>query len=325
MFKKILIVRFSAFGDLVLTTGPLAQLRKKYPGIKIDLLTSEIGQELFINSIDVDRSIVIKKGAGLSELVKVYKTLEKYDAVIDWQANFKSHFLKLFQRAPFFTINKQSKQRRAFVKNRKYKDQLHLHVVEKYYNTLKQAFPELPQLTVEELRPLFPKQSVTFNTDFNFANSIVLHPYASQKNKEWPYFAELAKQLLAKNRSVIIIGHSREPLALPQSQGLLDLTNKTSIREMAALLTSSACLITTDSGPMHMGVAVKTPTIALFGPTTKEFGFYPIFQNTEVIEKDLDCRPCHVHGGNVCPLEHHKCMKDISVVQVLKQIEILGS
>jgi ADP-heptose:LPS heptosyltransferase len=121
----------------------------------------------------------------------------------------------------------------------------------------------------------------------------------------------------------VVIGHSAEPIQLPKSEHVLDLINKTTLREMAAVLGKTKGLITTDSGPMHMGVAVRTPTLALFGPTTREFGFDPRFENCQVLQVDLDCRPCHVHGGNTCPLKHHKCLRDISVERVLQKAKAL--
>ena len=109
-----------------------------------------------------------------------------------------------------------------------------------------------------------------------------------------------------------------------ESRKTLDLTNKTSLHETLAIIKKAKVLISTDSGPMHLGVALKTPTLALFGPTTKEFGFAPAFENTKVLEvQGLDCRPCHVHGGNFCPKEHFRCMRDLSVDKVLGELENL--
>ncbi len=321
MAKRVLLVRFSALGDLVLTTGPLYQLKRAHPTLSIDLLTSEVGEELFINSIDIDRVFRVPKGSGLLTLTKVYSQLPKYDYILDLQNNFKSHYLKLFVHCRSFRINKHSKERRAFVKNRKYKEQLQKHVTEKYYEVFQKAF-NLKDLQLEELRPRFPTQPITMDNTFNLKEAIIIHPYASQKNKEWPYIADLVDQLILNHTPVVIIGAAQEPVTLPQHDLILDLTNKTSIREMASFISSGKALITTDSGPMHLGIATNKPTVALFGPTTKELGFYPEFNNTRVAEiLDLECRPCHIHGGNVCPKTHHNCMVQISVDNVLTKLK----
>jgi len=69
---------------------------------------------------------------------------------------------------------------------------------------------------------------------------------------------------------------------------------------------------------MHVASAMKVPLVAIFGPTVKEFGFYPHGQNNVVIEKsNLKCRPCSHIGRNVCPEGHFRCMLDIQVHEVL--------
>ena len=319
MAKRALVVRFSSLGDLVLTTGPLHHLKKNYPGVEFDFLTSDIGEEIFINSIEFDNIYRVPKGSGILDLTRIYTQLPRYDIVLDLQNNFKSHFLKWFVRGKYFRIIKHSKERRAFVKNRSYREVLNQHVVEKYYKVFRQAF-ELPDLDVEELRPRFHAQKITIDEkSFNLSEAVVIHPYASQKNKEWPYVADLVDQLILSETPVIIVGSSDVEVTLPESDLILNLTNKTSIREMASFLSQAKGLITTDSGPMHLGIAVNTPTLAIFGPTTKEFGFYPVFNRTEVVEiEDLECRPCHVHGGDICPKEHHNCVTQISVESVLE-------
>lgn len=322
MKKKVLLVRFSAMGDVVLTTGPIKRLRQKFPGHRIDLLTSDVGEELLGNNTNLDKVFVVPKGCGLIELRRIYKTLENYDLVIDWQNNFKSHFLKLYVNAHTLRINKQAKKRRLFVKKRKYKEDLQRHVAEKYYDVLIEAFG-LEPMDLELLRPwLFPN-AITFNKNsFDISKAVALHPYASQKNKHWPGFTDLGEKLLANGVPVVVVGSTDEPLTWPEDPNLLDLTNRTTIREMISVLSKTKVLVSTDSGPMHLGIAVNTPTLALFGPTTREFGFYPRFDRTKVLEiTDLQCRPCHIHGGHVCPLGTHECMKNIKVDEVLNLLK----
>ena len=318
---RVLIVRFSALGDLVLTTGPLTQLNKLKPEIKVDLLTSEFGADIFRNSIELNQCFVVEKGTKLIDLIKIYKNLPNYDIVIDWHGNLKSYFLRFFLKADFFAIKKQSIERRAFVKKRKFKEKLKSHIVEKYYQVLKEAF-SLEDQTLEDLRPkLFSSNLVFDKKDFDFSNSITIHPYASQKNKIWPYTDQLIKKLHEKDFYVLIVGQDPKPMEFKKSKKTLNLTNKTNLHETMSIIKQSKALISTDSGTMHLGIALNKPTLALFGPTTKEFGFAPKFKNTKVVEiKGLDCRPCHVHGGHFCPKKHFRCMKDLSMDQVCKAL-----
>ena len=322
MKQKVLLIRFSAFGDIVLTTGPLLHLKSRFPDHEIHFLTSEIGDELLTGSLEIDEVFVVPRGSNLGELIKIYRDLPDYDMVIDWQDNFKSWLLKFFVKGKFFKIKKHSRQRRQFVRDKKNRPELQQHVVEKYFATLKRAF-DLPDQSLEELRPTFQPRKLIINQElFDMQKAVALHSYASVENKVWPYFSQLIEKLQAQKTPVILVGNTPDPQTYQDGPLLLDLRNKTPLRELAAVLSHCRALVTTDSGPMHLGIAVNTPTIALFGPTTKEFGFYPKFSNTFVLENnELDCRPCHVHGGDSCPLEHHNCMKTISVDDVMKKID----
>lgn len=319
---KALVIRFSSLGDLILTTGPILQTHNHLENIQLDILTSEMGQDIFINNKNINKIWCLPKNSSLIKTISFMKSLSTYDVIIDLHANLKSRLFCTLHGGKVFRIKKQSYQRRQFVKNRKFAEQLNQHVTQKYYDVFQRAF-DLPQLTTERLKPSFTANNLCFSlNNFNFENGVVVHPYASQNNKEWPYFEKLINELTDLGHSVIVVGQtSTEPLSI-QNEKVLNLTNKTSLNEMAAILSKSKALVSTDSGPMHLGVALNIPTLALFGPTTKEFGFYPVFQNSSVIEKDtLTCRPCHVHGGNSCPLSHFKCMRDIHVDEVIAQLQ----
>jgi heptosyltransferase-2 len=89
------------------------------------------------------------------------------------------------------------------------------------------------------------------------------------------------------------------------------------LRASAALLARAAVLVTNDSAPLHLATAVGTPVVAVFGPTVPGFGFGPRGPTDRVVEHpSLACRPCSAHGPQVCPLGHHRCMREISVEAV---------
>lgn len=321
---KALVVRFSAMGDLVLTTGVIAEIKRSDFDLELDLLTSEIGAEIYQSNSDINRIIIVEKSSGFFKLIKKYRQLGPYDKIIDLQGSFKSYLLRFFVKGEYHRIEKQSRERRAFVKKRKFRDQLKLHVVEKYYQTFGKAF-SLPPAPIETLRPRLFSNKITFEKkNFDFSKSIVVHPYASQKNKVWPHFQEFIAQLVKKGFPVVVVGKASDHDAIDFPTEVLNLSDKTTLPEMAAIIASAKALVSTDSGPMHVGTATQTPTLALFGPTTKELGFYPEFTKTRVLEiSDLECRPCHVHGGNTCPMKHFKCMKDITVESAIHALQEL--
>jgi heptosyltransferase-2 len=95
---------------------------------------------------------------------------------------------------------------------------------------------------------------------------------------------------------------------------------QTQLRELIAGVSRCTVFLTNDSGPMHIAVATQVPTVAIFGPTTRELGFFPYGPGHIVIEKDLACRPCGLHGAKKCPLEHFQCMRTITPDEVFAAV-----
>jgi ADP-heptose:LPS heptosyltransferase len=211
--------------------------------------------------------------------------------------------------AKFLRYRKDSAARRRFVRSKKVTDRLRLHVAEKYAEPLIKL--GMKPRTLEQLRPVLHAEADAQG------RHIVLNPFASKATKQWDKFPELASELVKLGFKVTVIGIGE----FSEIDGVKNLTGATSLKEMFEVIASAETLITTDSGPMHAGVALGVKTVAVFGSTTKEFGFAPVFEGCSVAEvHGLPCRPCHVHGLPACPQGHFKCMKDISVEDVLRVV-----
>jgi len=116
-----------------------------------------------------------------------------------------------------------------------------------------------------------------------------------------------------------------DPVIWPRSHDgavrLLDLSGKTSLPVLAAVLARLQCYLTNDSGPMHLAWAQRVPVVALFGPTTKELGFAPRGDSVIMEVPDLDCRPCGLHGHKSCPRKHFRCMTELDPDTVWREVE----
>ena len=92
----------------------------------------------------------------------------------------------------------------------------------------------------------------------------------------------------------------------------------------AELIRRAALLVTNDSSPQHLASAMGTPTITLFGPTVPAFGFGPLAPRSIALgTAGLDCRPCHHHGPQVCPLQHWRCMRELTAGDVVRAVETI--
>jgi heptosyltransferase-2 len=156
---------------------------------------------------------------------------------------------------------------------------------------------------------------------------VALAPGSVWATKRWPYYADLATRIPG---SIVVVGGpedreageeivSRDPARIRSAAGELPL------RISAALIERASALVTNDSAPLHVAGAVGTRVVAIFGPTVPAFGFGPLGARDAVAEvHHLTCRPCSKHGPMVCPLIHHRCMKDLSVDEVMAALEAHG-
>ncbi|MGE4552034.1 MAG: glycosyltransferase family 9 protein [Desulfovibrionaceae bacterium] len=147
---------------------------------------------------------------------------------------------------------------------------------------------------------------------------VALHPYATHPDKAWPreHWLELARLLDQRGVPWLVVGRDPEPLFPGDPR---DLTGRTDLRATCAVLAACAALATNDSGPMHLAGGVNTPVVALFGPTARAWGFAPRGPRDVVLERDLPCRPCTLHGDHRC--RHGRaCLTDIPPAAVLEAL-----
>lgn len=156
------------------------------------------------------------------------------------------------------------------------------------------------------------------------------NPGSVWPTKRWParYWARLIKKLSAAyGTRVLLVGGKNEAAWNSEIEAAagpgtcLNLTGKTGIDELMSAIRRLKVFVTNDSGPMHIAVAFGVPVAAVFGPTTKELGFFPYGERNSVVEADLDCRPCALHGSRSCPRGHFLCMRLVTPDRVFGAVK----
>jgi heptosyltransferase-2 len=155
------------------------------------------------------------------------------------------------------------------------------------------------------------------------AGFVALAPGSIWGTKRWAGYPELAAALDAP---VVVLG-GRDDAALADQVvaaapgRAYSAAGTLGLRTSAALIARAGVLVTNDSAPLHLATAVGTPVVAIFGPTVPAFGFGPRGPRDVIVEHpSLACRPCSAHGPQVCPLGHHRCMRELSVATVLAAV-----
>jgi heptosyltransferase II len=328
-----LVVQTSFLGDTVLTTPLLVQLARRGP---VDVVTTPAAATLLANHPAVRQVIVYdKRGTdrGLFGFLTLAQRLRdaRYDAAFLAQGSWRSAALALFARVPSRVGFSTSDGRWLYTKRAAYREDLH-HAA----RLLMLSRPNGREPSTDELRPsLYPGPPERAAVDALLgAHSLApgerlfaVAPGSVWGTKRWPYYPELVAALDGKARVVVVGGPSDSESAaeiVAAAPGVIDSTGRLSLLASAELIGRASVLVTNDSAPLHLASAMATPTVAIFGPTVPDFGFGPLSPVHVVIGKEsLPCRPCDRHGPQRCPLGHHRCMRDIAVEDVLREIDSL--
>lgn len=321
------IFQTSFIGDSVLTTPLIKKTAKLFPDSKIVVITRPQTEDIFRPMKEVSK-VILNDKKGWNKIFGVWKTAkairaEHMDILLVPHRSFRSALIAWLSRVPIrigFTSSEG-----WFLYTKTVPFSWMIHDAERNLSLLQGIAKE--QFKAEKLSlrysPTAEENVARLMKDFNLNGKILvgLHPGSAWPTKCWPmdYFVKLISLLETQlHVQTVIVGGGKKDADLGEkicqlSQGhCANLCGKTSLADLMALMPHFKLFITNDSGPMHIATAFNVPTLAIFGPTTKELGFFPYGQGHRVMEvKGLECRPCALHGGKKCPLGHFKCMRDI--------------
>ncbi len=335
--KNILVIRFSAMGDVLLTTPLLRILKAHLPDTSVDFLVKAPYEPLLRWNpyiTNVFKFSAQDKEYGFRGILRILNR-QQYDAVIDLQASQRSVLLCRFLRCQTKIRYRPSIWRRFLL--------VHLRI-DTYGDSDPIPIRYLKSVTSLGVKDdgqgldLIPGKHSEDRisdklTNFNISSSnrlIAMAPGDSRQTKCWlpEGFARVGTYFQEKGYRIVLIGGSDDRKICSDVSGLMkqhpvDLSGHISILDTGAVLKRSALLVTNDTGAMHMATALKTPVVALFGPTSRQLGFMPFQAPSIVIEKDLKCRPCSYHGTERCKKSHFECMRLIAPEEVIESAETL--
>lgn len=320
---KILIIRLSSLGDIVLASLLVRRLRAKFPDAQIDFITGAPYRLLLDAFPDLNGKFIPHKDR-----------FGDYDIVIDLQNNFRSRRIVGKLHAPRAVRFHRSRINRFFrihfptLRNRLSTPE---HVARQYLKIVSSL-----EVTDDGGRPVLVPPMEWFDSIKNLLASnkltgsdlLLVAVGGRHGTKIWPAdkWIDFLTQIYAVGfTNIAIIGSISDVLAAEHivrnlAFPVVTFAGQTDTTELIGLIASAKLLVCGDSGPMHIAAAVGTPVVAIFGPTVQEFGFAPFTDKARVVEvQNLECRPCHPHGPEKCPLGHFRCMLDITPEMVLQK------
>lgn len=314
MPQKILIVRFSSIGDIVLTTPVVRCLQQQLGGAEIHYLTKEAFAPILRANPRISKVITIRK--KVSEVVSQLRA-ERYDHIIDLHNNLRSWQVIAMLGVPFSRFTKLNIRKWLLVR---FKLNLmpDVHIVDRYMNTVKHLgvkndgeglefyIPPEDEVSTGSLPGPFRAGYVAFVTGGRHNTKIL----PSEK------IIEVCRKL---RLPVILLGgpedfERAQEVAAVSELNAMNACGKYSLMQSASLVKQARVVITNDTGLMHIAAAFHKPIVSVWGNTVPDFGMYPYLKPGEpqfVAEvKGLNCRPCSKIGFDECPKGHFKCMLD---------------
>jgi ADP-heptose:LPS heptosyltransferase len=319
--QKLLIIRYSSIGDIVLTTPIIRAIYNQIPNAEIHYLVKK------------EYKIVIESNPFISKIHSFDKNdnnliqelrNEKFDYIIDLHKNVRSKKVIRKLKVPFFTFDKLNFKKWFFVcfkiNNLPLK-----HIVDRYFEGIsplgiKNDFqgldffiPESTHFDIDDLPAVFEDGFV----------AVTLGSMHGTKRIPTDKIVEISRIL---HKPVVLLGgkdvaHEGEEIANAIPDRVFNTCGKINLNQSASLIQQSCCLLTSDTGLMHIGAALKVPVAVLWGNTVPEFGMFPYMPQHEELYRNfetttLHCRPCSKLGYKKCPRGHFKCMKSLDTQEI---------
>lgn len=332
---KILLLRFSAIGDLVLTSPVARHIKAVFPEAEVHFFTKKTLAEIISHDPNIDKVHVWEKH-NFHEALSLLKQTQ-FDYVLDLHKNWRTLRVVVSLKAPFFQIDKQTIERQLLTK-------LHWpsltirHVTDRYLEVAQRWAKSLSKEIVNDgngLSLFLPPHVVTeisqkiHTLGFPVEKSIAVVLGATHATKKWlpAHFITTLNQL---GKPVVLLGGEGEcedaaMIANALKVPVWNTTGKYGLLESAAILKMAQCVLAHDTGFMHIAVAFRKPLVVLWGSTAPTLGFAP-YQSSQHISlevENLHCHPCATIGLAKCPKQHFKCMKDLAPSRVVAAIHAL--
>ncbi len=329
--KNVLVMQSAFLGDSLLTLPLLRRIKESLPGAKLTVLTIERTADIFRGAEWADEVLVDdKRGVhgGLTGPWAIAGELaaRKFDLAVIPHRSFRSALIAKLAGIPRRVGFDASAG--SFLLTDVVPFAWLMHDLERNL-ALTSALGTAPAPGARESRYVAPppvsEKLAKALADAGAGPSARLagvHPGSAWNTKRWlpERFAELCRRLRAEGYTPVLVGGPGDAAlsaGIAKDSGAADLVGKTSLEDLKALMGRFAVFVTNDSGPMHLAAASGVPVVAIFGATTRELGFFPYGPGHQVLEADLACRPCGLHGARECPEGHFLCMKLITVDQAM--------
>jgi len=339
----ILVIRFSAMGDVAMTVPVIYSLARQYPDVRITVLSRAFARPFFeglapnVNFMSADLK---KEYHGIRGLNALYRRLaaKQFTAVADLHNVLRSEYLRIrfnMGRYRVAHIDKHRKGRRRITSVKKKQ----LTPLPTSFENYAEVFAKLGYPVNMQFSSIFPPEGGMLNLlppPINFKNSdeqwIGIAPFAAHQGKVYPpeLMEQVIRQLIDRDphRRIFLFGRGEqeERWFCEWCERYWLCTNvgeyAKSLEQELILLSHLDVMVSMDSGNMHLASLVDTPVVSVWGATHPYAGFLGWGQKEEnAIQIDMECRPCSIYGQKPCRRGDYACMRDIKPERIVEKVE----
>jgi len=326
---KILIIRFSSIGDIVLTTPVVRCLKTQLDDAEIHYATKQKFENLFEENPYIDKIHFLN--GGLREYIQQLR-VEKFDCIIDLHNNLRTRIIKSSLGVKSYSFNKLNWEKWLIV-NLKINKLPNVHIVDRYLETVKELGVKNDSLGLDYFVPEKDEVPAEWLPETHRSGYVAYVIGAQHATKKLPLrkMIELCDKI---NKPIILLGGKEDAVIGEEVRnffesnkgsesfeaGLKELNKKTiiynacgkyNLNQSASIVKQSRFVFSHDTGLMHIAAAFKKEVFSIWGNTIPSFGMYPYRTKFTVFENNkLNCRPCSKIGYKKCPKGHFKCMND---------------
>lgn len=328
--QKILVLRFSSIGDIVLTTPVVRALKVQLDDAEVHYCVKEQFRTIVEHNPYVDKVHTLQ--GSLRALIKELKE-EEYDLVVDLHKNLRTFRIKSGLGVPSVSFDKINLRKWLMV-NFKINKLPTRHIVDRYMDTLSSFGVKSDSLGLDYFIPENDKVEKEWLPESHRNGYVAFALGARHNTKKLPLkrMIELCDKI---NKPIVLLGDKADSEIAEEierffenndenshlEKGLTELNKKAiiynacgkyNLNQSASILKGASYVFTHDSGLMHIAAAFKKQIFSIWGNTIPLFGMYPYRTKFTILENNkLNCRPCSKLGYEKCPKGHFKCMNDI--------------
>ena len=324
MSYRLLVIRFSALGDVAMTIPALKQLAYQYPELQISMLSNSRYAALFddmpdnIHFLGAELKGRYKGLCGLNNLLKDIN-YQNFDAVADLHNVIRSRYIDFRLKLTCIPV--------VFIS----KNRLDQHRLTRFFHKQSKKLPTV----FERQQKVFYKLGFKINLKSLQSNNeqksgIGIAPFAAHKGKIYPIekMEEVIAALSSGNETIYLFGAGTEENRILQQwtekyDNVVNTLGQYTLQEEMRLMSHLRIMLTMDSGNMHLASAVGTRVVSIWGATHPHAGFLGYNQDiNDCIQQDLPCRPCSVYGNKKCRYGDYHCMTDIDTNEIIKKLQL---